>query len=95
MAYPSQGIALGVPWTRSSHTVAALCPRLSGIVIDGRRRALAFVATKPANIPPLACMAICGCCAASFACPGAVLREDLMVGGRGLADDDIGALPFT
>jgi hypothetical protein len=45
---------------RAGRTEAALCQRLSRIVIDGRRRALASGATPfLANIPLFAYMAIC------------------------------------
>jgi hypothetical protein len=42
-----------MPWTRAGHTGAALCQRLSRIVIGGRRRALASGATpsQPTSCP--------------------------------------------
>jgi hypothetical protein len=49
-----------MPWTRVGHTEEALGQRLSRIVIDGRRRALASGATAgPRQHPPFAYVAIC------------------------------------
>jgi hypothetical protein len=82
---PSLGIALGMPWTRGGHTEAALCQRLSRIVIDGRRRAIASGASPhPANIPPFAYMAICEPLRGVFSFGLVAVPQDRLDGREGL-----------
>ena len=74
-------------WTRADHTRAALCQRLSGIVIDGRRWALASGATPtpPTSRPSPPWLSVSHC-AASLALAWLSPLGRAMVGRRVLPE---------